>query len=86
MGISKYAADALGDVVYAQLPEPGDTLAAGDVLGREGDLNHAITLFKDPYSNVDPVIFGYGTGYIRIWIRIYSSLDPDIFDYGSGYI
>ena len=31
MGISKYAADALGDVVYAQLPEPGDTLAAGDV-------------------------------------------------------
>ena len=32
MGISKYAADALGDVVYAQLPEPGDTLAAGDVI------------------------------------------------------
>ena len=31
MGISKYAADALGDVVYAQLPEPGDTIAAGDV-------------------------------------------------------
>ena len=32
VGISKYAADALGDVVYAQLPEPGDTLAAGDVI------------------------------------------------------
>ena len=37
MGISKYAADALGDVVYAQLPEPGDTLAAGDV---KQDLYH----------------------------------------------
>merc|ERR1711936_1366524 len=33
VGISKYAADALGDVVYAQLPEPGDTLAAGDECG-----------------------------------------------------
>ena len=31
VGISKYAADALGDLVYAQLPEPGDTIAAGDV-------------------------------------------------------
>merc|ERR1712014_466027 len=31
VGISKYAADALGDVVYAQLPEPGDTIAAGEV-------------------------------------------------------
>ena len=37
VGISKYAADALGDVVYAQLPEPGDTLAAGDV---KQDLYH----------------------------------------------
>merc|ERR1712050_173681 len=33
VGISKYAADALGDVVYAQLPEPGDTLATGDECG-----------------------------------------------------
>merc|ERR1711872_649091 len=33
VGISKYAADALGDVVYAQLPEPGDTIAAGDECG-----------------------------------------------------
>merc|ERR1711953_621344 len=33
VGISKYAADALGDVVYAQLPEPGDTIVAGDECG-----------------------------------------------------
>merc|ERR1711992_424486 len=33
VGISKYAADALGDEAYSQLPEPGDTLAAGDECG-----------------------------------------------------
>jgi len=33
VGVSKYAADALGDVVYAQLPEPGDSFAAGDEIG-----------------------------------------------------
>ena len=31
VGISKYAADALGEGVYAQLPEPGDTVASGEV-------------------------------------------------------
>ena len=31
VGISQYAADALGDVVYAQLPEPGEALEAGQV-------------------------------------------------------
>lgn len=29
VGISKYAADALGDIVYAQLPEIGDSVVAG---------------------------------------------------------
>merc|ERR1711962_193889 len=33
VGVSKYAADALGDVVYAQLPEPGDTVTAGEECG-----------------------------------------------------
>merc|ERR1712127_372520 len=33
IGISKYAAEALGDVVYAQLPEPGDSLASGEECG-----------------------------------------------------
>jgi glycine cleavage system H lipoate-binding protein len=31
VGISKYAADALGDVVYAQLPEAGDSVSTGEV-------------------------------------------------------
>jgi glycine cleavage system H protein len=33
VGITAYAADALGDVVYVQLPEVGDTVTAGDTCG-----------------------------------------------------
>lgn len=33
VGITDYAQDALGDIVYVQLPEVGDTVNAGDVVG-----------------------------------------------------
>ncbi len=33
VGITQYAADALGDVVYVDLPEVGRTVAAGQVFG-----------------------------------------------------
>jgi glycine cleavage system H protein len=33
VGITAYAAEALGDVVYVQLPEVGATVAAGDSVG-----------------------------------------------------
>jgi glycine cleavage system H protein len=33
VGITSYAADALGDVVYVDLPAVGRTLAAGEVFG-----------------------------------------------------
>ena len=33
IGITDYAQDALGDIVYVQLPEVGDAVAAGDVVG-----------------------------------------------------
>ncbi|MGN5380258.1 glycine cleavage system protein GcvH [Streptomyces lasalocidi] len=33
VGITEFAANALGDVVYAQLPEVGDTVTAGDSCG-----------------------------------------------------
>ncbi|MGW3663315.1 glycine cleavage system protein GcvH [Streptomyces sp. NPDC005141] len=33
VGITEFAANALGDVVYAQLPAVGDTVAAGDSCG-----------------------------------------------------
>ncbi len=33
IGISDYAQDALGDVVYVELPAPGTVFAAGDAFG-----------------------------------------------------
>lgn len=33
VGITDFAQDALGDVVYAQLPEPGTRIAGSDVVG-----------------------------------------------------
>ncbi|KUL33034.1 glycine cleavage system protein GcvH [Actinoplanes awajinensis] len=33
VGITAYAADALGDVVFVELPEPGTTVTAGDPSG-----------------------------------------------------
>ncbi|GII75042.1 glycine cleavage system H protein [Sphaerisporangium rufum] len=33
VGITAFAADALGDVVYVQLPEAGATVEAGDAVG-----------------------------------------------------
>ncbi|MEU6734883.1 glycine cleavage system protein GcvH [Streptomyces physcomitrii] len=33
IGITEFAANALGDVVYAQLPEVGDSVTAGETCG-----------------------------------------------------
>jgi glycine cleavage system H protein len=33
IGITQYAADQLGDIVFVTLPEVGDTVAAGDACG-----------------------------------------------------
>jgi glycine cleavage system H protein len=33
VGITEFAANALGDVVYVQLPEVGDTVSAGETCG-----------------------------------------------------
>ncbi|MFF2041709.1 glycine cleavage system protein GcvH [Kitasatospora sp. NPDC058170] len=33
IGITKHAADALGDIVYVQLPEVGETVTAGETCG-----------------------------------------------------
>jgi len=33
VGITDFAQDALGDIVYVQLPEPGTEVAAGDSFG-----------------------------------------------------
>ena len=36
IGITSFAQDALGDVVYVSLPAVGDTVAFGDACGEDG--------------------------------------------------
>jgi glycine cleavage system H protein len=48
VGISDHAQDALGDVVFVELPEPGATLAAGD----EAGVVESVKAASDIYSPV----------------------------------
>ncbi|GAA1890109.1 glycine cleavage system protein GcvH [Streptantibioticus ferralitis] len=49
VGITSHAADALGDVVFVQLPEVGDTVSAGESCG-ELESTKSVS---DLYSPVD---------------------------------
>ena len=78
IGISDYAQDALGDVVFVNLPEPDDTVAAGEAFGdvesvkAVSDLVSCVTgtvcevndvlLDKPELLNTDP----YGAWLIRV--------------------
>ena len=44
IGISDYAQHALGDIVYVDMPEVGDEMAAGDVLGAVASVKAASDL------------------------------------------
>ena len=55
VGITQYAADALGDVVYVDLPAVGAALAAGAIVGEVVEANQAVidapeTINSDPYG------------------------------------
>ncbi|MHB8670553.1 MAG: glycine cleavage system protein GcvH [Acidimicrobiales bacterium] len=84
VGITDYAQDALGDVVFVQLPEPGQTVEAGATLG-EVESTKSVSDVYAPVSgtvvevnadlseapqrlNDDP----YGDG----WICVISPADP----------
>ena len=45
VGITSFAQDALGDVVYVSLPTVGDTLAAGDACGEVESTKSVSDLF-----------------------------------------
>ena len=45
VGISKFAADELGDVTYLELPEVGTVLEAGEVLGSVESVKAASEIF-----------------------------------------
>ncbi|SCL44363.1 glycine cleavage system H protein [Micromonospora citrea] len=76
VGITAYAAAALGDVIYAELPEPGSRLAAGDVCGEVESTKSVAELYLPVGGEVvdvnrevlaDPGLIGadpYGKGWL----------------------
>ncbi|MEU5422564.1 glycine cleavage system protein GcvH [Streptomyces sp. NPDC001407] len=46
VGITEFAANALGDVVYAQLPEVGDAVTAGETCGELESTKSVSDLFS----------------------------------------
>jgi glycine cleavage system H protein len=51
VGVTEYAAEQLGDIVYVSLPEVGDTVAAGDACGELESTKSVSDLFS-PVSGV----------------------------------
>lgn len=46
VGITDYAQDALGDITYLELPDPGTSVAAGDTFG----VVESVKTFSDLYA------------------------------------
>lgn len=76
VGITDYAQDALGDVVYVELPEVGDRLTQNEVFGEVESTKSVSELYAPVSGTVETVnedLFGapqrlnedpYGTGWI----------------------
>lgn len=76
VGVSHYAVDCLGDVVYVELPAVGDTLDKGDTFGSVESVKAASDLYM-------PV-----TGEI-VAVNTRLSEEPELLNddcYGSGWI
>ena len=76
VGITDYAQDALGDVVYVELPTVGTSLAAGGVLG-EVESTKSVSEIYAPVSGVVSAVNESLTGSPEI-----INSDP----YGEGWI
>ncbi|MBW6435933.1 glycine cleavage system protein GcvH [Actinoplanes hulinensis] len=93
VGVTAFAADALGDVVFVELPEPGTLVKAGDPCGEiestksvsevyapaDGEIIEVnVTLSDEPgLINTDP----YGAGWL---FRLRVTGDPELLD-AAGY-
>jgi len=76
IGISAVAADALGDIVYVQLPELGDTVTAGETCGEVESTKSVSDLYAPVSGEVteintavvdDPALINtepYGSGWL----------------------
>jgi glycine cleavage system H protein len=88
VGISDYAQDELGDVVFVELPEPGTTMKQGDAFGvvesvkaasdlympAGGEVVEANEVLKDTPEKVNEDPFGDG------WIIKVKMTDPSQLD------
>jgi len=52
VGITQYAADALGDIVYVDLPKAGTTIAAGAIVGEAESTKSVGELFAPVSGDV----------------------------------
>jgi len=55
VGITEFAANSLGDVVFAQLPEVGSTVTAGDTCGELGSTKSVSDLYAPVTGEVTEV-------------------------------
>lgn len=55
VGISKYAAEELGDLTYVEMPALGETFAAGDVIGTVESVKAASDIFAPIGGTVSEV-------------------------------
>ena len=88
IGITDYAQDALGDVVYVQLPEAGAVVAAGDAFGEVESTKSVSEIYAPVAGTVVEVnnlldaapetvnAAPYGDG----WIAVIQVADPSSLD------
>jgi glycine cleavage system H protein len=88
VGITEYAQDALGDVVFVQVPEQGTAVAAGDTFGEVESTKSVSDVYAPVSGTVVDVNDGladspqalnedpYGEG----WICTIRMTEPDQFD------
>jgi glycine cleavage system H protein len=57
VGISHYAQDALGDIVFVELPSVGDALTAGNPFG----VVESVKAVNDVYSPISGTVVGVNT-------------------------
>lgn len=78
IGITKHAADALGDVVYVELPTVGAKFSAGSSFGSVESVKAA----SDVYVPVSGEVVEINS--VRIWCISYRFLIPDFFYYAES--
>jgi glycine cleavage system H protein len=76
VGISDYAQDALGDVVYIELPQLGDSFSAGQVFGTVESVKAASDLYAPVAGEV-----------VEVNVALESDQEPISKDpYGAGWM